>query len=75
MRYASFKFLQKQNEKAYRIYVTDSLRIIGENGGRAICERWIDAVTPKKQDTRTAEEIVADIVKKAGLVVKKSESV
>lgn len=61
--------------------MADSLRIITENtakyaGGSYIRERWIDIVTPKKQDNRTGEEIVADVIKKAGLkVVSKAEPV
>lgn len=56
------------------MYVTDSLRIMGENtakyaGGSYIRERWVDIVSPKKKDTRTGEEIVSDVIKKAGLKV------
>ena len=56
------------------MYVTDSLRIMGENtakyaGGSYSQERWVDIVSPKKKDTRTGEEIVADVIKKAGLKV------
>lgn len=50
------------------MYVTDSLRIIGENtakyaGGGYIKERWHDIIT-KKPDTRTGDEIAADIIRK-----------
>lgn len=63
-------------DKAYRIYVADSLRIIGENtaryaGGNYIKARLADIVEPKKQDNRSCEEITADIVARCGLVVKK----
>lgn len=63
-------------DKAYRIYVADSLRIIGENtaryaGGSYIKARLADIVEPKKQDDRSCEEITADIVARCGLVVKK----
>ena len=40
------------------------------------CIRWYDAIQPKKRETRTGEQIVADVIKKAGLkVVSKAESV
>lgn len=61
--------------------MADSLRIITENtakyaGGGYIRERWIDMVKPKKQNDQTGEEIVADVIKKAGLkVVSKAEPV
>lgn len=32
--------------------------------------RYYDIITPKKEDTRTGDEIVEDIIKRAGLVVK-----
>lgn len=45
------------------MYVTDALRVMGENtakyvGGGYIRKQWIDIVTPKKQDSRTGEEII-----------------
>ena len=60
---------------AYRIYVTDTLRIISENtaravNGSAVTTRFVDLLKPKPQDNRTAEEIVEDVILKAGLVVR-----
>lgn len=63
------------------MYVTDALKILGENtaryaGGNHMTQRWVDVVTPKKQDNRTGAEIVEDVIKKAGLkVVSRDESV
>lgn len=61
-------------QEAYRIYVTDALRIVGENtakfaGGGYIQTRYIDRVRPKPQDKRTGAEIAADVIAKAGLKV------
>ena len=39
-------------------------------GGNYINARYIDVIEPKKVDNRTGDEIVADIIKRAGLVVK-----
>lgn len=63
--------------EAYRIYVTDALRLVAENtaryaGGNCIKARYIDVVEPKKQDNRTCEEITADIVERCGLTIKKA---
>lgn len=60
------------HEKVYKIYVTDSLRIIGENtaklaGGGYLKSRWADVVDPKTKEVRTGEEIVAEVIKKSGL--------
>ena len=40
------------------------------SGGNYIKTRYIDVIEPKKVDTRTGDEIVADIIKRGGLVVK-----
>ena len=66
---------ERAKTEAYRIYVTDALRIVGENmaryaSGNYITARYIDVVEPKKQDNRTCEEITADVVARCGLVVK-----
>lgn len=65
MRYALFKLVERQREDTYRIYVTDHLRaIVGTNASPT---RWIDRITPKEEID--ADEIVADIIDRAGLVV------
>ena len=55
--------------------MADALRITVENtakfaGGSYIKARYIDIIEPKKVDTRTGDEIVEDIIQRAGLVVK-----
>ena len=55
--------------------MTDALQITVENtakfaGGSYIKARYIDIIEPKKVDTRTGDEIVEDIIHRAGLVVK-----
>lgn len=66
---------EKARNDAYRIYVTDALRLVAENtaryaSGDYIKARYADMIEPKKQDNRTCEEITADIVARCGLVVK-----
>lgn len=68
---------EQQKDAAYRIYVTDALRIVAENtaqyvGGNYIKARYADMIEPKKQDSRTCEEITADIVARCGLTIKKA---
>ena len=80
MRYAVARYKTYQREVAYRIYVTDCLRIISENtaktvNGTYITRRYVDIFNPHVQENRTGEEIAAEVIKKAGLVVIKSESV
>lgn len=62
---------QQAKDTAYRVYVTDCLKLIAENiGNISLKSRYYDIIHPKKVDTRTGDEIVADIIKRAGLVVK-----
>lgn len=66
---------EKARTDAYHIYATDALRIVAENtaryaGGNYIKARYADIIEPKKQDSRTCEEITADVVARCGLVVK-----
>ena len=74
MRYAMARFNQHQRDLAYRIYVTDCLRIISENtakmgGGSYITAKFADIINPRPADNRTGEEIAADIIKRAGIEV------
>nr|DAL54399.1 MAG TPA_asm: hypothetical protein [Caudoviricetes sp.] len=68
---------ERAKTEAYRIYVTDALRIAGENtaryaSGNYIKARYADMIEPKKQDNRTCEEITADVVARCGLTIKKA---
>ena len=74
MRYAITRYNQHQRDLAYRIYVTDCLRIISENtakmgGGSYITAKFSDIINPKPVDKRTGEEIAADIIKRSGIEV------
>lgn len=63
-------FSKKQQEKKYRMYLTDALKVIAENtaGGdqrSSMTMRWIDMQKPKKAEKmRTAEEIKKDFKKR-----------
>ena len=62
---------QQAKDTAYRVYVTDCLKLIAENTGNISLKlRYYDIIQQKKVDTRTGDEIVEDIIKRAGLVVK-----
>ena len=53
---------------AYRFYVTNSLQNIPQN--KYITKTFYDMLYPEPQDDRSAEEIVDDVVAKAGLVLR-----
>lgn len=74
MRYAMSRYQSQVRDLAYRIYVTDCLRIISENtakvvGGSYITAKFADIINPKPVDKRNGEEIAADIIKRAGIEV------
>ena len=74
MRYATARFNQHQRDLAYRIYVTDCLRMAAENTakmsqGAYTAARFYDIINPKPVDNRSGNEIAADIIKRAGIEV------
>lgn len=70
---------RESKEHSYQVYVTNTLKMIAESvskygGGSYPAQTWIDITKPQPVDTRTGNEIVADIVSKAGLtLVKRGE--
>ena len=74
MRYATVRFNHHQRDLAYRIYVTDCLRMETENTakmsqGSYTAARFYDIINPKPVDNRTGEEIAAYIINRAGIEV------
>ena len=64
MRYVESRCEQHNRDKAYRIYVTDCLQIIGK-----IDQRFYDLVNPTRViETRTADEIITSISEKLAKV-------
>lgn len=71
MRYVVSKIVQRREEVAYRIYITDALLVIGQNtqrfaGGSTMKMRYKDILFPAPEETRTAEEIKQHIISKLG---------
>lgn len=80
MRYAMARYKESRREVAYRIYVTDCLRMITENtaamvNGVYTTKRYFDCISERKEEVKPGEEILADVIQKAGLVMVKDESV
>lgn len=58
--------MEDQKQQAYKMYVTDTLRLVGENTakqvrGAYIAKRYSDLIKPIPEDNRTPEEIIAQI--------------
>jgi hypothetical protein len=74
--YCLARLEEKQKQEAYKIYVTDALQLLTEssavlagNGCRYLSKRYEDMLSGAPEDDRTAEEIIAETVKRAGLEV------
>lgn len=59
MRYAQARYKQYERDWAYRVYVTDGLKVLG-----GLNIRYADLFKPEEK--RTAEEIVSSISEKLG---------
>ena len=70
MRYVVSRFERESRETAYRIYVTNCLKMLCGNTGNAPAMNFHDIIERKRNiDTRSGEEIAADVIKRAGLKV------
>ena len=64
---------KEREEMVYRVYVTDSLKMINDKlnsffGGATFDTRYVDLVEKKqKKDIRTAEQIAQDVLRFSGL--------
>lgn len=53
---------------AFRVYVTDAVKLAAENiarisGGGSMSSRFVDLVYPGQEETRTEEELIAQVRK------------
>lgn len=58
---------QKYKQEAYQIYVTDIARAVCMSLGAKNVKRYYELIHPPKEETRNAQDIVAEISQKAGL--------
>ena len=66
MRYVKARIEQENLDKTYRIYVTDSLKMIAENtaipnGGKVFSKRYAEFTEKKPEETRSSDEIIDSI--------------
>ena len=67
MRYVLARINHEMRDRAYRIYVTESLFAQGEN--KRLTQRNTDLIKPKKADRRSGDEIAPDVITRLGLKV------
>lgn len=73
MRYVLARAKERRRDYAYRIYISDSL--FYQSQQKRLDIRWEDMIKPRKVEHRTGEQIVADVIKSAGLKVIDDESI
>jgi hypothetical protein len=66
---------KRREESLYREYIAEALRILTVQGTRPqdipyLSRKYTEILHPERQETRTAEEITADIVARCGLEVR-----
>ena len=65
MRYVEARLSEYDREAAYRIYITKSLQLAPQS--KYLVETYEDWLNPKKEDTRSGDEIALEVIQKAGL--------
>ena len=65
MRYVEARFDEYNRDEAYRIYVSKSLQLIPQD--KYLTKNYSDILKPEPKDERSGEDIVSDIMLKAGL--------
>jgi len=68
LRYVIARIEEDTREMTYRFYVTTCLQNIPQQKYTTVS--FYDILYPKPEDNRSAEEIAADVIAKAGLIVR-----
>lgn len=69
-----YKAKEREEFELYKAYTAECLRLITLNsakytGGTYLTKSYLDLVNPKEEQENDAEEIIQDVIKKAGLEV------
>ena len=65
LHYAISRYQHEQTDMAYRVYMTDTL--FYHNQQKALSTRFYDMIHKPVEDDEKADDIVADILTRAGL--------
>ena len=66
--YMKAMHLYEQKEMAYRVYVTESLRLMPQQ--KCLSKPFADIINPSRESEADADEIISDVISRAGLVVR-----
>lgn len=70
MKYMVARFIQEREDLSYRIYTTDMLRTMAMGMKYQSVQRYAELIDHAPKDTRSGEEIAADVISRCGLKVK-----
>ena len=71
MKYMVARFFQDYEDLSYRIYTTDMLRVVAMGQRVQSVQRFAELIDHAPQDTRSGDEIAADVIQRCGLKVKR----
>lgn len=64
LRYVNARAEQRSREETYRIFLTESLRMLPQ--GKWFTKSYIESLKPEKVETRTGKEVADEAAKKIG---------
>ena len=70
MKYMVARFFQDYEDLSCRIYTTDMLRVVAMGQRVQSVQRYAELIDHAPKDTRSGEEIAADVITRCGLKVK-----
>lgn len=59
---------QDDEERSFRLYITEIVRLRGEN--KTLTKSWLDIIDPKPVDNRSGDEIAVQVLRNTGLTPK-----
>lgn len=62
---------QDDEERSFRLYMTEIVRLRGEN--KTLTKSWLDIIDPKPVDNRSGDEIAVQVLRNTGLTPKGGE--
>jgi hypothetical protein len=65
MRYVNSRIWEHQREEAYRIYISESLRLLPQN--KYIQKPYYEIIQPQTAQNVSGDEVAVDIITRAGL--------
>ena len=63
------------DEKVYRSYTADLLKVIAESIGASVSCRYDELIDRPKEEEKTGDEIALEVIKRAGLKVTDNDTI